>query len=630
MAKTTTATKEKLVSALSLWRSYDVTGDLNAKYLQSRFDEQTKLAYTQLAYDGHTVEDGRVRIFAYFARPLGDKKCPAILLLKEAGKPLDLELMNYFVQKGYAVLMPDYSGEMPAPLEQADEPDSEEAVDETEEASVEEEEACTKAEEARAEAEAQMEAALNALHPPFPTYTVYPPSLAYANYKTAQGLYDLEGIPSDQTCWYEWTYVALYSIEYLKSREDIDKIGVVGIRMGGEVAWKTMLSPDVACGIPVNAAGWLSVRNTGKFSELSAINMTDERHRYIAAVDSQSYATFVKCPVLMLCALSDIGFDADRAYDTYARIGGENRENEVAIVYSAESGSCIGKDGLQDMDIFLEKHLKGREVFIPASLNLSVKEEHGKLMVEVSGDEEAIVEEMGICYAEADPAVRSAYREWQCIYSQNGTLIKDGKIECEIEPFIGAKAGFVYAYAKYLNGFVITSSIMAKHLRHEASQSVGSRMLFYGDAIDCFRVASHEDYSVAGIFLEEEATPKLVAGYGGIKGAYSLGGIKTYKISSPRYVARERDSLKFDVYAPSDCVLLVGVEVSENGEPERYDCRIPVKGGGKWKRLILEAKDFKSVLYGRPLTSFTQGGALSFGIENGEEKEFAVTNILWL
>ncbi len=610
MAKPTTVKKEKLVSALSLWRSYDVSGALNTKYLEMRYDKATGLSYMLLTYDGHAAEDGRVRIFAYYARPMGDKSCPAILLLKEAGKPADLELMNYFVKKGYAVLMPDYEGETALPSEGGDESDDAQSA---------------------AESFEPTEAASTAKTATFLECTEYPASLSYANYSVSQGMYDLEGIPSDQTCWYEWTYVALYSLEYLKSRTDVDKIGVVGVRTGGEIAWKVMISPDVSCGVPINAAGWLSVRGSAKFAELSAINMTDERHRYIAAVDSQSYAPFVKCPVLMLCALSDYSFDADRAYDTYVRIGGEAGNDESAIVYSAESGSCIGKNGLSNMDIFLEKHLKGREIFIPSALNISVKDEGGKLFVEVCGDEEAIVEEMGVCYAESDPTVRSFYRDWQCVYKQAGTSIKNGKIECEIVPFEGTPSAFVYAYAKYLNGFVMMTKILAKHFPVSTSQNVGSKMLFSGEDMDCFRVSQHEDYSIADVFLENEATPKLVSGYGGIQGAYSVGGIKTYKISSPRYVAKEGDLLKFDAYAKEDFRLTIGIEVAqENGLVESYFCHVPIKGGGKWKRIILEAKDFKNEIYGRPLSSFAMGSALSFTSKDAEEREYVVTNILWL
>jgi len=394
MAKTTVVKKEKIVSALSLWRQFDVSRAPETEVARVQKDEGTGLQYTCLRYNGRATEDEGVRIFAYFARPNGNKPCPAILLLKEANKPLDPELMAYFVQKGYAVLMPDYSGKLTAEDEQK-----------TEDAEGGEGEALAK----------ELD------------YTVYPPSLEYANYASAQGMYDLEGIAADQTCWFEWTYAALYSLSYLKTREDIEKIGVVGIRTGGEVAWKVMLSPDVACGVPVNAAGWLSAKGTNRFAESSAINLADERHRYIAAVDSQSYASFVTCPVLMLCATSDYDFDADRAYDTFGRIGGE-RAKDNAIIYSPDSGSCIGSDGLTNLHIFLEKHLKGRQVFIPTPLNITVTEAGGKLHVEVSGDQEGIISEMGVCYTENAPKVRSIYREWQTVYKQTGNAIKNGKI----------------------------------------------------------------------------------------------------------------------------------------------------------------------------------------------------------
>ena len=604
MAKTTAIKKEKIISALSLWREYDVTRPLDEVTLREEVDAETGLVYTVLQYNGRATEDGGVRVFAYFARPDGTKKCPAILLLKEAETPMamDVELMHYFVQKGYAVLMPDYSGDLEsvAPVKKG-------------------------LRAAKKVAEPIWEDAQNSER------TVYPPSIAYANFGVAQGLYDLESISANQTCWFEWTYVALYSLKYLRFRGDIDKIGAVGIRMGGEVAWKVMLSGDVACGVTVNAAGWLSVKGTNRFFDAMASQSTDERHRYIAGVDSQSYAPFVKCPVLMLCALSDYGFDYDRAYDTYSRIGTSTDNNRHAIVYSPDSGSCIGGAGLKDMQLFLERNLKGREVFIPKPLNVQVTETDGKLHVEVTGDQEGILKEMGICYAETAWNVRSVYREWQCVYKQSGATVKNGKISYDITPFHGTSAAFVHAYAQYLNGFKVVSKVVCKQYKDE-THAEGSRMLFSGseDEIDCFSVAQHEDYSIGGIFLEKEAQPKLVSGYGDIKGAYSVGGVKTYKISSPRYVAKDGAMLKFDVYTRVTADFEVGVEVAaEGGGVERYFSQVPVRGGGKWKRIILEAKDFKSEVSGRPLSAFSLGRSLSFRSE-AEDAEYAVTNILWL
>ena len=259
MAKKNEPQKEKILSAVSLWKKFDTELPLNVVQMDEISENDAKVRYTAVEYDGHAAEDGRVRVRALFARPIGEAAVPAVLLLDDAGKKPDRELVAYFAEKGYAVLAPDYSGK------KTDEDD---------------------------------------------TATVYPPSLAYANYEEAGGLYSLEeGGSAEKSCWFEWTYTALYSIQYLRARKDITNVGVVGVRLGGEVAWKAMLSPYIECGITVNAAGWLSYRGSNRFGERAATNLTDDSHRYIAGIESQSYAPFVKCPVLMLCACNDYGFD---------------------------------------------------------------------------------------------------------------------------------------------------------------------------------------------------------------------------------------------------------------------------------------------------------------------------------
>ena len=135
---------------------------------------------------------------------------------------------------------------------------------------------------------------------------------------------------------------------------------------------------------------------------------------------------------------------------------------------------------------------------------------------------------------------------------------------------------------------------------------------------------------MAGIFLEGEAVPKRVKGYGGIGGAYSVGGIKTYKISSPRYVPDENAILEFDIYARRDAQVKVAVDaVNAENRMERFSAMLSVRGGGKWKRIILQPGELKSESSGVPLGSFAAGQALLFDCED-EENEYAVTNILWL
>ena len=122
----------------------------------------------------------------------------------------------------------------------------------------------------------------------------------------------------------------------------------------------------------------------------------------------------------------------------------------------------------------------------------------------------------------------------------------------------------------------------------------------------------------------------MSVGYGGIRGAYSVGGVRTYKISTPRYVPDENALLEFDAYSKETQTLRISVETAAlDTDGECYVCDVDVKGGGKWKRIILRAADFKGKKGGRPLSNFCLGNALVFNCA-GEEREFAITNILWL
>ena len=241
-----------IVSAIALWKKFNLSTPLSV----SEWDITQKdgVRWSRISFSGHEVEDGVVRVYARFCKPDKDGKHPAVLLLPDAGAPLDEELCAHFVNQGYAVLMPDYSGKLPTDT------DSD-------------------------------------------FRTIYPPSLEYGNFVKARGLTDMENLEADQTTWFEWLYVALFAIEFLKAREDIGKIGIVGVRHGGDLAWQAMLSPTVSCGVPINAVGWKSFSGVAKFSDSVARNLSDDVHRYIAAVEAQSYAPSVKCPVLMLCAV---------------------------------------------------------------------------------------------------------------------------------------------------------------------------------------------------------------------------------------------------------------------------------------------------------------------------------------
>ena len=131
-----------ILSAVSLWKKFNLENPLGAS--EWGIEEKDGVRYSHVSFSGNAAPDGRVRVYARFGRPVGEEKKPCILLLPDAGKALDMELMEYFIQKGYAVLMPDYSGKMST------------------------------------DADGVMR-------------TIYPASLEYGNYEKARGLFSVEG-----------------------------------------------------------------------------------------------------------------------------------------------------------------------------------------------------------------------------------------------------------------------------------------------------------------------------------------------------------------------------------------------------------------------------------------------------
>ena len=99
-----------IVSAVSLWKKLNMSNPLSPHEWGEWTEENA--VFTNVTYSGHKVQDGSVRVYAVFGKPTQGDKFPVILLLPDGGKAYDTELMQFFISRGYAVLMPDYSGKM--------------------------------------------------------------------------------------------------------------------------------------------------------------------------------------------------------------------------------------------------------------------------------------------------------------------------------------------------------------------------------------------------------------------------------------------------------------------------------------------------------------------------------------
>lgn len=563
---------QTILTPISLWKDFDDSLDLQPEVLEER--ETDGIVFREISFSGRQTETGRVRVYGVEVRPTGMEKLPALLLLSEANRGVDLRLAERFARRGYCVFCMDYRGKT--------------------------------AETGRC--------------------TEYPSDVEYANFlRTDRGMFHADA-GAKKTPWYEWTAAAIYAVRYLRSLPLVSVVGALGVREGGDIVWKLMAATDLACGICVNAAGWLAYRDVSKFGEEAVTDLDEEKRLFIAGIDSQSYAPFVRCPVLMLIATTDLYVDADKAYDTYVRV---NKEQFATIDYSMGYGGAIDRKGVRNADMFMDKYLKDREIFLARPLNISFEEgEDEKLYAAVTSDGQGESVADAVYFAEDS---RAAYRrEWiRAIATQADAA--SGKKLFPLPVYCKTESIYAFARTEYSSGFTVSSRISFKKLEKCYKNNLLHSNILYDASMegDCFVPAHAHGEALGECFPTDDGdAPHIAEGYGKIAGMTCPHGLKTYRIAQQRYAPQEKSMLHFCLYAEEDCYVDVSVSVFDaEGQHESYVSSLFCGGGGKWKNFVLPAHAFKNSL-GAALTSFVGGRALQFTEEGG--KSFIVTNILWI
>lgn len=552
-----------ILTPVSLWKTFDDSLPTEAKILSSKTDDGIKTEY--LSFYGRDTGAGRVKIYAAFASDVSAPSDDVVILLPDSAGTVDEEMMKFFVRRGYSVLMPDYRGEW----ESAD-------------------------------------------------FTVYPENVVYANLKRCGRYKDFVDEDASKTSWYEWVAVARYCYKYLKDRGGVGKIGVVGIRDGGEIAWKLASSVELACMVTVCAAGWKTYSGYCKFGSQEPV-LDDERYRFIAGIDSQAYAPFVKCPVLMLCSTNDERFDYDRAYDTFSRIN-ENYAALSVISYSVHCNGCIDVQGTRDMFLFLDRFVRERQVFLPKPAVITVvADEQQNLVARAEFDPQGVPEEFGMYMAEdcTDPVMR----EWTPAPYKGGS----GHVhDFYLNIYEKTAVVFAFCYARYTNGFTVWSRMAVRKVSGKFKNMRKKCRVIYTakSGADSFSIADRS-FALGGVFLTSEAVlPQVVEKSDGLKGVYSVCGLMTFRFNNAGFSPSDDSILKLDVICDNPAEVRFSMQDMESGDIFTAGRSV---AGGLWQGILLESKDFKNA-QGMHLQSFCK--KLKFTITCGEQ--YAVNNVMWL
>ena len=508
-----------ILTPVTLWQDFDDALPPEEELLAEW--QVGAAVFRDLLISGRAVGAERVKIYARYVFPAEAERFPVVMILFEAGFPFDEKLYMRYVQNGYGVLCVDYCGEREEGL-----------------------------------------------------FTRYPKEIEYANLQKAERRIEYCDNTAKETSWYEWAAVARYAANWLNARAEVQAIGAVGLRTGGEVLFKIAPYAPLACMISVCAAGWLAYKEIGKFQKSENRILDEERHRFIAGIDSQSYAPYVKCPILLVSAINDKKYNYDRVFDTFCQIN----EEKKALLFSAHGNGLVGWHSLKDIDLFLDKFLKGRSVFLSRPINLSVVEdEEGNLAIEGVFDPLGEIKEFGIFYTENAAAFKT--RDWTRILGKPADL--NGHIgRVPLPLYNGTEKALVYAFVNYSNNFSVTTKILEVNVRKAYKNACQRTRVIYSEADgkNGFTTFRQRTSSVADCFSDGAFSHiRCLAGYGGILGIATNPGIISYRVGERKYEPPEGVSFRFDAYSPKDARLRV-VFYKDEEEEIGYVGEVSVEG----------------------------------------------------
>lgn len=554
-----------ILTPVSLWK--DFNSDCFSEVASCNNLIKDGIKYEYVTFNGRYTEEGRVLIYGVIASDATNPSKNCVLILQDGGKEADENLLAYFVKKGYSAMYVDFCGYR----EGADK------------------------------------------------YTVYPQDVDYANWHNCSQSLLTVNKTAAETCWFEWTAVGVYARSFLADKFATDSIGLIGIGDGGEVAWKLAYVAKFSCAICVNACGWRAYKGSSKFNALER-SLSDNDCKFIAGLDSQSYAPYVKCPILLLCSTGEADFNYDRAHDTFSRINPQYALSS-SIAYSINCQSFIDENCEKDMFLFLDSNVKRRYVFMPKPVEVNiVMDEKQNLLACVKCDKSGIVKNCG-AYISEDSTDYST-RNW----SLAPLISKDDAYNSRYALNVYEKTSsvFVIAYASYSSGFTVWSKVAVKKVSGRFRNSRSRSKILYCNTFgpESFSPEYCSESSVGGLFLSGNEVMPHVVKMCGLDGVYSECGLTTKRVLSPQFLPDKESILKFDICSEEDTS--VTVKLTTKNVRDEFSAVLNIIGG-VWQSLIVEPKMLKNK-FGTSLSDFTECESVSVNAEG----KFALNNLMWL
>ncbi len=560
-----------ILTPTALWKDFSIDEKVNMIEIVSE-RQDGDVVFTYGYFNGRTVKDGTVKIYAVIARSVQQGVMPAVLTVGDFKGDCDELVMKDLASNGYIVMAVDLEGEKEGKEH----------------------------------------------------FTVYPESIAYANYqRVKENIYHIEEDVM-RSCWYEWALVVRYALSYLKGRVDVTKVGGFGLGEGATVLWQIAGScADLDCAVFALNTGWTAYRGTQKFGSVIEPQFNDSMYKFVAGVEPQTYALHVACPTLVLCSTNSQLYDVDRAFDTVDKI---NKQVYSAIHYSVGYRERVSGEAYRVAKIFMQDCLvkENGALDLPEVVDIKCEECDGKIKVTVTCEEKNLTE---LALYTAEQITDSKLRSYE--KSTESEKTEDGYVFTH-QPYYKSGTAIFFAQATYKNGYVVGSKIIAKKFTEKevgfshkvnviySSRKENSESVFAPSYVDTDQYVS--------VNITEWARVKIKKGPMGIYGAYSPIGLTTFKINALKDKPQDGALLMFDVYSKEKSTLTVKLIADYYGQKIDYLAHVNVIGGEVWQNVKLELAKFKT-MEGMGIKTYDKIEAMEFVFD---KEECFINNALWV
>ncbi len=561
-----------ILTPLALWKNFSLDQVPTFEIIEEK--RVKGILISEIYIHGRETEDGRVKIHCVWARKTQISEAPAVVVASDLKYGADFNFAVKLAEKGYVALAVDIGGKV-------------------------------------------FDDRFNKQR-----YTVYPPSLSYANYddKVDEGL-SIEG-EVVKTCWYERSVALRYAVKFIKAQKIVGKVGAVGLFGGATALWHCAAFEELACAAIIGNAGWQGYRGIPKFGDTPEPQFNDDELKFIAGIDPQSYAMHVKCPTLILSPTNSAQYDMDRAADTVSRI---NDKIYTSLDYSIGSREEVDFSCFNDCMAFFDEFLLkgGNGDALPKSPTLKCSLKDGILNAEVTVAKNKL-KDVSVYVSEEE--VRPSLRSWEKV--SRSEEIKDGVFAFNYIPYDGSKKVFLFARAVYEGGIGTSSVVLSRTLK-DGDYKDGKNRVYYSSPLSTgvtdFYEANEGDGTIFGLRSEKTSGITLKKGTMDLIGLYSECGFLTFKINEEKYKPIDGSMFMFDVCVISGGNLSVKLVTDYFGDKREYIAAVKTFGEGVWQNVKLELNNFKTK-DGMGIKSYRDVQAMEF-VSDGA---FLLNNFLWV